>query len=347
MEGRADAGAIASRLCVPTVSVLSGSSHSGRATDPSLTVTGIAITGGSGFIGRHLIDALSGSAIPVRVLTRAPGVDHPSTDNVTWVRGDVEDAGALRALMAPGGVLVNLAYPRGWTLERHVAAADRVAAAAISVGLKRFVHCSTVSVWGRAPALRIVESTPCQPVTDYELSKLAVERTLAAELAQRCEFVVLRPTAVFGPRGQNLVKLATALRSKRRYRNYLRSSLFGRRPMNLVCVDNVVAALQFLINYPGICPDDVYIVSDDDDPLNNFLDVERELMRLLRIRPYAVPQLPIPRFLLAAALRVAGRHSVGGRRHFDSSQLRRAGYTRRTTLAAGLESFVDWFDQGR
>ena len=308
----------------------------------------ISVTGGSGFIGRHLIEAISGTAgTPIRALTRSGEPERQTANRVAWVRGDLEDADALRELMTPGGVLVHLAYPKGWTRARHVAAVERLAAVAISVGLKRVVHCSTISVVGRAAVRRVTESTPCQPVTEYEHSKLAIERALAAQLAGRCEFVVLRPAAVFGPGGQNLVKLANALRSHQRWRNYLRSSLFGRRPMNLVCVDNVVGALRFLVDYPGLLPNEVYIVSDDDDVLNNFCDIERELMRLLRVEPYGVSPLPIPRFVLAAALRIAGRHSSGARQIFDSAQLRRAGYASRTTLTAGIESFAQWFDQRR
>lgn len=306
----------------------------------------VAVTGGSGFIGRHLISALSETAgTSVRGLARAGSPEGPAANRASWIRGDLEDATALRELMTPGGVLVHLAYPTGWTMARHVAAAERLADVAISVGLKRVVHCSTVSVVGRAAVLRVTESTPCEPVTEYEQSKLAIERALAARLARGPELVILRPTAVFGSGGQNLVKLAQALRSNQRFGNYLRSSLFGRRPMNLVSVANVVGALQFLVDYPGTLPNDLYIVSDDDDRLNNFHDVERELMRLFAVTPYPVPPLPIPGSVLAMALGIAGRHRFGGRRIFDNSRLRQAGYVRRVTLTAGLGAFANWFDQ--
>lgn len=308
----------------------------------------IAVTGGSGFVGRHLLAALTSAPdTSVRVLSRSP---MPSgladSRNIVWVNGSLEDPDALRALLAGSRAFVHLAYPKDWTRARHAAAARQLGAIAAESSVSRVIHCSTAVVAGRAEGL-VTEETPCQPATEYEKAKLEIECSLGAGLRGQCELAILRPTAVFGPGGQNLLKLATALVSGRRPVNYLRSSLYGRRQMNLVCIDNVVGALRFLLDCPGQVPDPVYLVSDDDDPLNTFAEVERMLMSAMNVEPYALPPLALPSTLLSAMLGVAGRPTDLNRR-FDASRLRQAGCPRQVSLAGGLHQFARWFqDQPR
>ena len=160
----------------------------------------------------------------------------------------------------------------------------------------------------------------------------------------RLERVVLRPTAVFGPGGLNLVKLARSLTTGSRAVNYLRSSLFGRRRMNLVCIDNVVAALSFVIGQSSPLPDRIYIVSDDDDPANNFRDVESALIDRLRLPHYPLPPIALSLDVLRGVLQATGRASVDPRRNYACDRLRRAGYRPPMTLAEGLSRFAEWFE---
>jgi nucleoside-diphosphate-sugar epimerase len=309
----------------------------------------VSITGASGFIGSHLLAALAHTReVETRALGRAQRPQQGSTGgHLLWQLGDLEDPEALRALMAREGTLVHLAYPRGWAHERHLAAAARIGDLARQVGVKRIVLCSTAVVAGRTPAVCVTEATPCVPSLDYERTKLEIEHSLAEKAAGAFELAVLRPTAVFGPGGQNLLKLATALTDRAMTVNYLQSSLFGRRRMNLVCVENVVAALLFLVERDQIAAVDTYIVSDDDDPLNNFHDVEAALIRHLGLGRYPFPPIPLPAPALTGALRLAGRTSTNPSRVYDGARLVREGCRKSTTFAEGLARFADWFRRRR
>jgi nucleoside-diphosphate-sugar epimerase len=79
------------------------------------------------------------------------------------------------------------------------AAADLVRQAA-TAGVRRFVHCSSVGVYGRIASPPADEESPCHPVLAYERTKLAGEQmVLAAAREVGLETVVLRPAWVYGP----------------------------------------------------------------------------------------------------------------------------------------------------
>ena len=160
--------------------------------------------------------------------------------------------------------------------------------------------------------------------------------------------MILRPTVVFGPGGRNLLKLVEALTTGSRLVNYLRSSVFGRRRMNLVPVQNLVAAFEFLLDLSRPLNGEVFIVSDDEDPLNNFRDVERRLMDGLTIHDYSAPPFPVPRLMLSGALALAGRSNTDPDRIYDGQKLARAGFTRKPySLDRGLREFATWIASGR
>ena len=130
------------------------------------------------------------------------------------------------------------------------------------------------------------------------------------------------------------------LKDGSRFINYLRSSLFGRRRTHLVPVETVVAALRFL-SAPGLSVDaETFIVSDDDDPVNNFQDVERVLMEELDLPPYPVAPLPLPRQLLETLLRARGRMNVNTRTEYRADKLQSWGFTKPVSLESALRRFA-------
>jgi nucleoside-diphosphate-sugar epimerase len=309
----------------------------------------VAVTGASGFLGRHFVRELTQEPdVVVHALAHAEvGQTHPPTENLMWIRGSIEDKRCLRQLLDRDGCLVHLAYPPNWDTERHIAATTGLARAAAEIGVRRFVHCSTAMVVGSVAVTRVDEDTPCNPVTTYERTKLMIEQTLSTSLEGVVELAVLRPSAILGIDGKNLIKLARELTWGSRYTNYARSCLMGRRTMNLVCVENVSTALLFLLKRKQSSVQETYFVSDDDDPGNNFRNIEQALMEHLCIPDYGIPILPLPPFVLAAALRLLGRSCANPCRVYDSSRLVYAGYRKTKTLTQGIDSFARWFRESQ
>ncbi len=207
------------------------------------------------------------------------------------------------------------------------------------------MHVSTATVVGAVQEDVVTEATLPNPRTEYELTKLQVEQCLAEEARDAFGLVVLRPTAVFGPGGKNLVRLAASLLTSAPAANYVRSCLHGRRRMNLVCVENVIAAIRFAAHVNVTDGMETFIVSEDDDASNNYRDVESTLRRELGSGAPLVPPVPLPTAFLKLALRVRGRSNLNPNRVYSAAKLRQAGFTPTTSLATGLARFADWYRQ--
>jgi len=304
----------------------------------------IAVTGATGFIGRHLVDLLvaRGDAA-IRVLVRDSVAIARTGFREEVMEGDMRNPAAFARILEEGCTWVNMAQLDLPSESDQIAVMATLMEVCRKKGVKRLVHCSTAVVVGRNTASVITETTPCQPSDRYEATKLAIERVLQQKCGESLEVAILRPTAVFGPQGRNLIKLANDLRGRPAFVNYLKSCLQGSRRMNLVHVDNVVAALAFLIDAPESVAGEVFIISDDESPHNNFRDVERCLMAGLGVPDYPVAPAALPQWLLSAALRAAGRTNANPFRVYDCSKIVGRGLKKPVAFEQGLADFASWY----
>lgn len=304
----------------------------------------VAIIGANGFIGRNLLRRLSDQGdTQIRLLSRRSRGFAPDSNQVTVVEGDLEVAESLQALLVPGCTVVNLAYDSRSPRATNLAAARNLATACVKHRVRRLIHCSTAVVFGRSPDTIVTERSVCEPRTEYGITKLMIEDILEQELCGTVELIIVRPTAVFGPGGQGLMKLARQLLNGKQSLNYLRSCLFDQRAMNLVCVDNVTAAFQHLIQVRQNLDREIFIVSQDEDSGNNFQYVEQILMEQFKLRGYAFPRVPLPPSILSAILYLRGQDVVDPDRRYDSGKLYSTGFLAESSLEAGLMAFGKWY----
>jgi nucleoside-diphosphate-sugar epimerase len=153
-------------------------------------MTTIAITGGTGFIGRHVIAALAGSGQSLRLLMRNPAPANPGGADAEVIRGSLTDRDALARLVDGTDTVIHCAGAisapdRSAYASANIDGTRNLAAAAAAAGVHRVVHLSSIAA--REPAL-----------TDYAWSKAESEAALAGELPAS-GFVILRPPAVYGP----------------------------------------------------------------------------------------------------------------------------------------------------
>ncbi|MGB3723516.1 MAG: NAD-dependent epimerase/dehydratase family protein [Pacificimonas sp.] len=156
----------------------------------------LAITGGTGFVGGHLIDAALAEGHQVRALTRSV---QPERRGVDWVRGDLGDTPALADLCTGADAVIHVAGVvnakdeagfRAGNIEGTRAMLD----AASSAGVGRFVQVSSLSA--REPGLSV-----------YGASKAKADR-LVVESA--LDWVIVRPPAVYGPGDREMLDLYRA-----------------------------------------------------------------------------------------------------------------------------------------
>lgn len=301
----------------------------------------IAITGASGYVGRQLISALlRDGSCRVKVLTRTGIIDGLAPGSVELVKGDLLSPASLQGFLEPGCIVVNLVYLWNAGEDANLAAMRNLVAECKAAGINRLVHVSTAAVAGRVDADLVDEATACVPTSEYGITKFNVEALLHDESRGVFDLVMLRPTAVFGPGAEPLSKLAKDLLGGSRFRNYLKSSLFGRRRMNLVHIDNVVAAIVFVANQSKAFSGEVFIVSDDDAVANNFRDVEFALLRGFGLQDYPLPHLPLPLGVLRMLLLLLGRNNINPRCNYSGQKLQGLGFYRPMSFEAGLADYI-------
>lgn len=307
----------------------------------------IAITGASGFIGKHVVaELLSTGGYEIRILSRDILRDSREggfRQSVDVFEGDLSDPDSLKGFLVPGCTVINLVYLWNAGEALNLACTHNLLAACKDAKVARLIHCSTAAVAGQAPNDLIDEKTQCLPITEYGTTKLRIERDIIDFTKGHFDAVILRPTSVFGIDGEPLKKLAADIIGGSRWKNYLKSCLFGRRRMNLVHIANVVAAIIFLTQYAGRFEGEIFIVSDDDDPKNNFIDVERFLIDALGVKKYCLPRLPLSLTLLKWLLMSMGRNNVNPHCNFDPSKLRKLGFKSPVSLSEGLAEYVAWY----
>ncbi|MBC7405100.1 MAG: NAD-dependent epimerase/dehydratase family protein [Cytophaga sp.] len=307
----------------------------------------VPITGASGYIGKHLLAQLEQlGGVRIKVLSRRRGLEPGASEfgsGVEVVEGDLHRPDSLQAFLEPGCTVVHLAYLQGKNEIENLAATANLLDACKASGIQRIIHVSTAAVVGRVPDDIITEKTVCHPVSEYGITKLKIEKAILDAGASSFDVGILRPTAVFGPKGGSLKKLVSDLKAEKNLRNYLKSCFFNKRRMNLVSVANVVAGIIFMVKREENFNGEVFIVSEDDNPGNNFADVERFLMEQLELKSYQVPTVSIPLGVLSFLLKFLDKNDANPRCNFDSRKLLALGFTRPVEFEAGLKIYCDWY----
>jgi nucleoside-diphosphate-sugar epimerase len=188
----------------------------------------LAITGGTGFVGGHLIDAALAAGHEVRALARRT---QPARPGVIWVAGALADVPALAELVAGADAVIHVA---GVINARDRASFDagnvegtRVLLAA-SQAVPRFIQVSSLAA--RAPSL-----------SHYGASKAAADALVAAA---RPDASIVRPPAVYGPGDRETAQLFRMIAGGL-------APLPGRGRLSLIEVTDLCRALLALAMHPA------------------------------------------------------------------------------------------------
>ena len=223
----------------------------------------VAVTGGSGFIGAHLVAALAARGERVRCLLR------PASDRSLLpaqvepvVAADLSDGAALKRLVRDCDAVVHLAgLTRSWT-PRELYRVNRGGTAALCGALAR-VHpevgqlilvSSQAAAGPSRPGRPRREEDPPAPVTAYGRSKLAAERIRHRHPG--LPITVIRPPAVYGPGDRDVFAYFRLVRAG------VRPELVPSGRLSLVYVGNLVDALLLALERPQRAGQRVYHVAD-------------------------------------------------------------------------------------
>lgn len=222
----------------------------------------VFVTGGTGFIGRHVLRALAGlGSCHVVVLSRSK---HADSGNVSYQQGDISDARGLEDAIARADAVVHLAGCKKSPRDFHatnVLGTKNVVLACHKANVHRLIYLSSVGVIGPTSERDISEETPCRPANEYEKSKYEAE-VLVRQLSARRPgtTTILRPTNVFGENDpqHHLLNLITKLKSHRFFfvgrdiSRYYLNYLYVREISSLVAtlLTSAYASDLFIVNTP-------------------------------------------------------------------------------------------------
>jgi nucleoside-diphosphate-sugar epimerase len=313
--------------------------------------TRVLVTGGTGFLGRHLVRALLHRQFTVRALGRnVDACAALAARGVEVVRADLRDAAAVSAACDGVRAVIHagaLSAPWGAAAAFHavnVTGTAHVVAGCRRHGVARLVHVSSPSVtFSGRDVIDQTEAAPYPPsyLSHYSHSKMLGEKLVRASGVPA---VIVRPKAMFGPGDTTLLpRLIDAAR-----RGRLPQIGAGTNRVDLTYIDNVVDALVRAVEAPAAVGR-TYVITNGEHV--RLWDVVRLVLRRvglddrLRRLPYGLVYL-LAGVMEAKALLFGGeppltRYSVavlGRTQTYDVSAARRdLGHAPRVSVAEGIE----------
>jgi len=265
-------------------------------------MTRVLVTGGTGFIGQHLVSALAAGDRQVRALDlRPPSCAIP---NVEYVQGSVLDAGLVNEALADVEEVYHLAGLPGMWIPRktdfhavNFQGTEVVITAARKRGIARFVHCSTESILFQSSPLRGGASEhgllPAQQMPGpYTRSKMLAEQFATQAAASGFPLVIGTPTMPIGPHDHNLTPPTAMLR------HFLnaRVQMYLDFIVNLVDVRDVAAGL--ILTMERGQPGQRYILGGESISLKKIL----QIMAMISGRRHVAIPVPGPVAEMAATM---------------------------------------------
>lgn len=261
------------------------------------------VTGASGFVGRHLVRHLAANGVRVRASDRGAGDTSFFDDlGVEYVPADLGRPDSLAPLFDGDvervfhlGAICNFSTSYAALYPINVVGVRRIADLALSRGVRRFVHVSSTSVYGRYRGSPFTEESPREPQDDYGRSKKAGEDEIFRAMDRGLPAVVCRPCTVYGP---GCTDGAGKAFSRRTSIPAIPGS--GRQRLANVRVEDVARALVH-VSVTGAAIAQVYNVADRSQPT-----VEEALTLAAMTFGSRPPRVHLPLRLLAAFARIDG-----------------------------------------
>ncbi len=237
----------------------------------------VLITGANGFVGRHLLEKMSKQKnIHVRCLIRRPSLELEGICSEIWI-GDLRDKNSIKDITKGIDTVFHLAttgninsvsgkiYKKYYL--NNVQGTKNLLNECARHSVKKFIHFSSVAVYGNPEENIITEKTPRRPVTPYEKTKCESELLVRKFCALHgITSIILRPSTVYGEKDRSdirkldkLIKLGIAPVIGD-----------GKNIVHLVHVDDVVEAAIYAWKYGK--KSGVYIINSESIPINEIID---------------------------------------------------------------------------
>jgi nucleoside-diphosphate-sugar epimerase len=311
----------------------------------------VLVTGASGFVGRHLCEALLSKNISVIGITRQPDPDLSAAGVIVRVAGDLAETSTLVQWLNGCDAIAHLAgrahvmrdsSPASSALyfKGNLDSTKAIAKAGVAAGVRRFLFLSTIKVFGNNSSVRPLRPHDLPSPSDaYGQSKLDAESWLLnLSETTSLDTIIVRPPLIYGPRVRaNFLQLMQLVR--------VGIPLPFGKAANLrsyVSIWNLSDLVTLLLNRnaPG---KGIWHVSDADDCSTGQLIQE---LALLMGKPNPLFNVPLP--LVAASMALIGRKAqydrlVGASQLDVSETLTKLAWRPPQSRMEGLSRTVSWF----
>ena len=181
------------------------------------------VTGGTGFIGSHIIDNLIRKGIQVRALIRnSSNTERLMNRGIEFVYGDVLDSSSLKKYMdgidlvfSAFGILGQWGMPEKTYRNINTKGVKNLIESCLESGIKQFIHVSSAGVLGPLPDGVVAdESFPYNPSNLYEETKCEAEKEIISSAKKEgLPVTIVRPEFVYGPGDIHVLGLFKAVQT--------------------------------------------------------------------------------------------------------------------------------------
>jgi len=323
----------------------------------------VFITGGTGFIGSRLALRCLERGDSVKVLGQDNNQAEAENKNLLEARGAqvvlasvVDKERMVRELQGVDHVYhlaaaqheANVPDQRFWDV--NVTGTTNVLEASVLTGVKRFIHGSTIGVYGESLAGTIVERSTLKPNNIYGVTKLEGEKVVLSYL-EKLPVVIVRISETYGPGDRRLLKLFKAIKKRRFFVIGKGDNLH-----HLTYIEDLIQGL-FLAAVSESALGKAFVLAGKDYPSTN------EMVEIIgRQFDTEIPRMHLPLFpilmvaiIMEGILRPLGIQPPLHRRRMDFfrksflfslDQSRQAlGYMPKVDFKEGVKETVQWYEK--
>ncbi len=306
----------------------------------------VLVTGGAGFIGSHVVDALIAQDLEVYVLDNLYSgkmgniAQHLGKEEFHFIKGDVRNREAVKLAVRDVDAIIHEAAlvsvtksieDPHLTNEVNAVGTLNLLKAGLDAGVKRFVFASSAAVYGENGKLPKSEEMAPRPMSPYATSKLMAEKycrsfylTYGFEAISLRYFNVYGPRQTGGPYGSVIVNFVEALLENKPPTIYGD----GHQTRDFVNIQDVVEATLLSLNRKGIAGEAFNIATGKPTTINELAEILLYIMGKRHLKPRHEEARPGDIM-----------HSYA-----DISKARKLlGYVPKVPLKEGLTKLVEWY----
>lgn len=223
----------------------------------------VLVTGGGGYVGNVLVPQLLGAGYRVTVYdTFYYGQDTLPLDNpgLTIVPGDIRDTDSIAKALQGVDAAIHLACisnDSSFELDERLSttinldAFEPLVAAAKAAGVRRFIYCSSSSVYGVSEAPDVTETHPLVPLTLYNRYKGECEPLLFKHMSDGFTCVTIRPATVCGYSPRCRLDLSVNILTNHAINNGMITVFGGGQKRPNLHIADMVDLYQLLLEVPA------------------------------------------------------------------------------------------------